>query len=253
MKQLENKVAIITGASSGIGYEAAKLFASEGASVVLSARRGGQLNDLVGEIKSSGGKAVAFPCDVSREDGVVELVNFAKKQFGGIDIAFNNAGILGQLGPITDISSENWAETLSTNLTGAFYCAKHQIPAMLERGGGSIIFTSTFIGNTVGLPGMSAYAASKAGLNGLTKVLAAEYGEKNIRVNTLIAGGTDTPMSESFISSEEVREYVKSIHALKRTAHPLEIAKAALYLASDSSSFVTGSSLFVDGGASLSK
>lgn len=140
---------------------------------------------------------------------------------------------------------------MGVNLTGGFLCAKHQIPAMLSRGGGSIIFTSTFIGYTVGLPHTAAYAASKAGLIGLTKALAAEFGRKGIRVNALVPGGTDTAMSRAFADTPEALGFVRGLHALKRMAAPEEIAQSALYLASEASSFTTGSALLTDGGVSI--
>lgn len=142
---------------------------------------------------------------------------------------------------------------MNTNLTSAFLGAKYQIPAMLYRNCGSLIFTSTFVGYTVGLPGMAAYAASKAGLIGLTQSLAAEFGSKGIRVNALLPGGTDTPMSRIFANTPETLAFVQGLHALKRIALPEEIAQSALYLASDASSFTTGSALLVDGGVSINR
>ncbi len=189
------KVAIVTGASSGIGRATAKLFAEQGASVVLAARREKELELLAAEISGEGGRAQALAGDVRDEAYAKALVELAIGEFGGLDIAFNNAGIVGSMGPISELSVDDWRDTLDTNLTGAFLGAKYQIPAMIERGGGSLIFTSTFVGHTVGMPGMAAYAASKAGLIGLTQVLAAEYGPKGIRVNALLPGGTDTPAS----------------------------------------------------------
>ncbi|MCG8432993.1 MAG: SDR family oxidoreductase, partial [Gammaproteobacteria bacterium] len=135
----------------------------------------------------------------------------------------------------------------------AFLGAKYQIPAMIDSGGGSIVFTSSFVGYTVGFPNMSAYSASKAGLIGFTKAVAVEYGAQGIRVNALLPGGTDTPMGRESANTPEAVEFVKSIHALKRLAQPEEIAKSALYLASDSSSFTTGTALLVDGGVSICK
>jgi len=150
---------------------------------------------------------------------------------------------------------ENWRETLDTNLTDAFLGAKYQLPAMVERGGGSLIFTSTFVGHTVGMPGMAAYAASKAGLIGLTQVLAVEYGPKGVRVNALLPGGTDTPASITNApnAGPEVLAFVEGLHALKRIAKPEEIAGSALYLASSASAFTTGIALLADGGVSINR
>ncbi|WP_266158859.1 SDR family oxidoreductase [Dyella silvatica] len=253
MGQLSNKVAIITGASSGIGYAAAKLFASEGARVVVTARRLGELQALVTEIQRHGGEAIAVAGDVRDEQLARSVVETAVSRFGGLDIAFNNAGSTGAAAPVPDISTDGWRETLDINLTSAFLGAKYQIPAMADRGGGSIIFTSTFVGYTVGFPGMGAYAASKAGLIGLAQVIAAEFGSKGIRANALLPGGTDTPMGRTVTNTPESRAFVESLHALKRIAQPEEIARSALYLASDASSFTTGSALVVDGGVSINR
>ncbi|RUL79921.1 SDR family oxidoreductase [Dyella choica] len=253
MGQLSKKVAIVTGASSGIGYEAAKLFAKEGAKVVVAARRQRELDALVAEIEREGGEAVAIAGDVRDELLARALVEAAVSHFGGLDIAFNNVGSTGDAMPVPDISVSAWREILDINLTSAFLGAKHQIPAMTERGGGSIIFTSTFVGHTVGFPGMGAYAASKAGLIGLTQVIAAEFGAKGIRANALLPGGTDTPMGRATVNTPEARTFVEGLHALKRLAQPEEIARSALYLASDASSFTTGSALMVDGGVSITR
>jgi NAD(P)-dependent dehydrogenase (short-subunit alcohol dehydrogenase family) len=251
MKTLSNKVAIVTGASSGIGRAAAKLFAQQGAKVIASARRENELNTLVDEIVAAGGQAKALAGDITSESYAKALVDLAISEFGGLDIAFNNAGILGSDDAITDLSLEDWENTLRINLTGCFLGAKYQIPAMAN--GGSLIFTSSFVGCTIGMPNKVAYAASKAGVTGLVKALASEYGAQGIRVNALLPGGTITPMADQFGTSPEVIEFVEGMHALKRRAEPEEIAKAAMYLASDAASFVTGTSMLVDGGVSISK
>ena len=253
MTALSNKVAIITGASSGIGYATAKLFSSEGAKVVVAARRQPELNALVEEIICAGGQAVALAGDVKDEGFAKALVELARDHFGGLDVAFNNAGTLGEMGTTPDVSLAEWENTISTNLTSAFLGAKYQIPAMLERGGGSLIFTSTFVGYTVGFPGTAAYAASKAGLIGLTQTLATEFGAQGIRVNALLPGATDTPMGRAFANTPETLAFVQGLYALKRMALPDEIAKSALYLASDASSFTTGAALLVDGGVSINR
>ncbi|MBB4818623.1 NAD(P)-dependent dehydrogenase (short-subunit alcohol dehydrogenase family) [Pseudomonas alcaligenes] len=253
MSILANKTAIVTGASSGIGFEAAKLFAKEGAKVVAVARRGEALERLVDEITAAGGVAVALAGDIKDEQCVRESVALAVSRFGGLDIAFNNAGSMGALGAVTDISLEGWHDTIDTNLTSAFLCARHQIPELLKRSGASLIFTSSFVGHSVGFPGMAAYAASKAGLVGLTRTLAAEYGGQGLRVNVLLPGGTDTEMGRAAASTPEQKAFVESIHALKRMARPEEIAQSALYLASDASSFVTGTTLFVEGGVTITR
>lgn len=253
MNALNDKVAIITGASSGIGRATALLFAHEGAKLVVSARRARELDDLVAEIADIGGTAIAYAGDITDEATAATLVDLAVRTFGGLDIAFNNAGTLGSMGAISEIALPEWQETIDTNLTSAFLGAKHQVPAMQKRGGGSIIFTSTFVGHTVGMPGMAAYAASKSGLVGLTQVLATEFGASNIRVNALMPGGTDTPMGRAVANTPEARDFVAGLHALKRIASPGEIAMSALHLASDASSFMTGTAMIVDGGVSISR
>jgi NAD(P)-dependent dehydrogenase (short-subunit alcohol dehydrogenase family) len=253
MARLAGKVAIITGASSGIGHATARLFAAEGAQIIIAARRKDALNALVSEIEADGGAAIAVAGDVGDPDLAKKLVDVAVGRFGGLDIAFNNAGTVGKLGSIAELPLEAWRATIDTNLTSAFLGAKHQLPAMIERGGGSLIFTSTFVGYSTGFPGMAAYAASKAGLVGLTRVLAAEFGPKGIRVNALLPGGTDTPMGRAVADTDEARAFVAGLHALKRMAEPEEIARSVLYLASDQSSFVTGAALMVDGGVSINR
>ena len=252
-EQLKGKVAIVTGASSGIGYEAAKLFARQGAQVVATGRRQAELDVLVEEIGQGGGTAVVLAGDVRDERLARALVELAVGRFGGLDIAFNNAGITGEVAPTAGIAPANWDAVLATNLTSAFLGAKYQIPALLARGGGSLIFTSTFVGHSAGFPGMAAYAASKAGLVGLMQVIAGEYGARGVRANVLVPGGTDTPMGRAFTSTPEARAFVEGLYALKRLARPEEIAQAALYLASDASSFTTGACLTVDGGVSINR
>lgn len=253
MNKLANKVAIVTGASSGIGRATALLFAREGAAVVVAARRQAELEDLVREITGMGGAATYVAGDVRQEAYARTLVQTAVDRFGGLDIAFNNAGTLGEMGPTPEISATGWSETIDTNLTSAFFGAKHQIPAMMLRGAGSIIFTSTFVGHTVGFPGVAPYAASKAGLIGLTQSLAAEYGPKAIRVNAILPGGVDTPMGRAMSASPEAMAHVAGLHALKRIATPDELAQSVLYMASGASSFMTGTALLVDGGVSINR
>lgn len=217
---LSHRVAIVTGASSGIGRAAALLFAEAGAAVVVGARRQAELDQLVAAITQQGGSAAAMAGDVRDEAYAQALVATAVERFGGLDIAFNNAGTMGPLQPTPDVQSSDWRDTLETNLTSAFLGAKHQIPAMLARGGGSIILTSTFVGYTAAFAGTAAYAASKAGLIGLTQALATEFGAKAIRVNALLRGGTLTPMARTMNGTPEALAQVAQLHALKRLAQP---------------------------------
>lgn len=252
-RRLEGKVALITGASAGIGRETALLFAAEGARLVLGARRAAELDGLAGEIAAAGGSAVALAGDVRSEAYAQALVALAVRSYGRLDVAFNNAGTLGEGGPSTGVSQAGWDDTLAVNLTGAFLGAKHQIAQMLQGGGGSVIFTSTFVGYSVGFPGTAAYAASKSGLIGLTQVLAAEYGAQGVRVNAVLPGAVDTDMFREKNDSAESQAFVTGLHALKRVAAPREIARAVLYLASDDASFVTGTASLVDGGVSINR
>lgn len=251
--ELQNKVALVIGASSGIGRAAAVLFAKKGAKVIVGARRQGALDDLVAEIAAAGGSACAVAGDACDEAYAKELCDAAVSQYGGLDIALHCAGALGTLAPATELSTANWHNVIDANLTSAFLGAKHQLPLMEKRGGGSLILTSSFVGYTAGMPGMAAYAAAKAGMVGLMKCLAVEYGPKGIRVNALLPGGTDTDMAAEFASTPEEKAFVRSLHVLGRIATPMEIAHSALYLASDASSFTTGHAMLVDGGVSIKK
>ncbi len=253
MSLLENKVVIITGASSGIGRAATKLFAKEGASVVIGARHEDRLNELAEEIENDEGQVRILAGDVTSEGYNKALVDLAISDFGKLDIAFNNAGILGKLVPLPELKLDDWNSAINTNLTSGYLAAKHQIPAMLENGGGSVIFTSSVAGTTVAMPTKSAYAAAKAGLVGLTKTLACEYGAQGIRFNALVPGATATPMADKLGTDPEFIKFLENMHALKRRAQPEEVAASALYLASDLSSFVTGSMVLVDGGVSICK
>ncbi|MET1028036.1 MAG: SDR family oxidoreductase [Dongiaceae bacterium] len=253
MERLENKVAIVTGASAGIGRATAKLFAAEGAKVVIGARRSSELESLVAEIEAAGGKAAALAGDVRDETYAKALVALAVDRFGKLDIAFNNAGTLGQQAPSTEVSLEGWNDAIEINLTGSFLGAKHQIAEMLKQGSGSVIFTSTFVGYSFAFPGVAAYAASKAGLIGLTQALAAEFGPRHIRVNAVLPGAVDTAMYRDMNNTPESQSFITNLHALKRVATAEELARSVLYLASDESSFVTGTASLVDGGVSITR
>ncbi|KVX06711.1 short-chain dehydrogenase [Alcaligenes faecalis] len=244
MALLDGKVALVTGASSGIGRAIALMFAEQGAALVLTARRGALLEAVAKEIRQSGGRAEFVAGDITQAETHEQLIEAANSRFGGLDIAINNAGIVGALKPLAEMSLEEWQATLDTNLEAAFLGARSQIPAMLHRGGGSIVFTSSFVGTSVGIPGMSAYGAAKAALMGLVKGITADYAAQGIRANALLPGGTDTDIA----GDQSSKDWAAGLHAMKRIAQPEEIASAALFLASPMSSFVTGSALFADGG-----
>lgn len=244
---LKNKTILVTGASSGIGAAAAVLFAKNGANVVLGARRPRELEVLSNQINDNNGKAIFLAGDVQNEDYAAAVVDLAMDQFGRLDGAFNNAGTIGELGPIPDMSTSTWQEVITTNLTSAFFAAKAQISALRSRGG-SIVFTSSFVGySNGGMPGMGAYAASKAGLIGLTQSLAVDHAVEGVRVNSILPGGTKTAMAGD---DPQTHEFIANLHPMKRMANPEEIANAALFLLSDSSEFITGSAMTVDGGMS---
>ncbi|MEV7388071.1 glucose 1-dehydrogenase [Streptomyces sp. NPDC091215] len=245
---MDGRVVMITGASSGIGAAAARLFAEHGARVVLTARRHEQLGSLAEEIESGGGRAVAVPADVRRGEDVARVVETAVDRFGRLDAAFNNAGrtALGQ--DLHEMSDDDYDAVMDVNVRGVWNCMRHQIRAMLTTGGGAIVNTASVAGliaTGVGAP----YVASKHAVIGLTKAAAASYGDRDIRVNALAVGSTLTEMMESVIEQLPGVEQTFFARAIqKRFAAPVEVARAALWLCSDASSFVTGATLPVEGG-----
>lgn len=248
--ELEKKTIIVTGASSGIGAAAALLFASEGADVVLGARRSAELEAVVQEIRRCNGCATYLAGDVQDPDYAAALVELAVSSFGKVDGAFNNAGIVGKMMSVPEMGLDNWNEVIAINLTSAFLAAKAQIPALQSNGGGSIVFTSSFVGfSNGGMPGMAAYAASKAGLIGLTQSLASQHAAEGIRINALLPGGTVTPSGGE--GDPATLEFVAALHPMKRMASAKEIAQAALFLLGERSTFMTGSPMIVDGGISV--
>jgi NAD(P)-dependent dehydrogenase (short-subunit alcohol dehydrogenase family) len=248
--ELKNKSIIVTGASSGIGAAAALLFAAEGANVVLGAPRSAEMETLAEQINQSNGRAVFLSGDAKDENYANALVDLAMKEFGGLDGAFNNAGIVGKMGPVADMRIGNWNDVISVNLTSAFLAAKAQIPILKKRGQGSIVFTSSFVGfSNGGMPGMGAYAASRAGLIGLVQSLASDHAADGVRINALLPGGTITPSGGE--GDPAALDFIANLHPMKRMANAKEIAQAALFLLSDRSTFVTGSPMIVDGGMSV--
>lgn len=247
--ELRNKTIIITGASSGIGAAAARLFAAEGANVVLGARRKNELEQMVAQITEANGTACCLAGDVTKGRYASALVDLAVDTYGALDGAFNNAGIMGDMGPVSTMQPANWDAVIAANLSSAFYAAQAQIPVMAAQKSGALVFTGSFVGcSNGGLPGMAAYAASKAGLVGLTQALASEHAGEGLRINALLSGGTKTPMAGE---DPESLAFIANLHPVKRLADPEEIAQSALYLLSDRASFVTGTSLAVDGGMSV--
>jgi NAD(P)-dependent dehydrogenase (short-subunit alcohol dehydrogenase family) len=248
--RLAGKVAIVVGASSGFGRAAADLFALNGAAVVLAARRADLLQDAVERIRSSGGEAVAIGTDVLLEADLDRLVAQAFERFGGLDIMFNNAGT--QLFKNADeTTAEEWDRVLGVNLRGTWLGCKHAIPVMRRNGGGAIINTSSIYA-TAGVPAQAAYAASKGAVLSLTRQLAIELAPARIRVNCLCPGWIDTEYARNWFAGQSdpdaAWQATLAAYPLGRPGEPVEAAQAALFLASDEASFVTGQALYVDGG-----
>jgi NAD(P)-dependent dehydrogenase (short-subunit alcohol dehydrogenase family) len=248
MEQLMGKVAIVTGASAGIGRAAAFALAAEGASVVVSDIDVERGEEVAAAIRDKGGSALFVAADVSDDVQVAALVDAAVETFGGLDLAFNNAGIEGATAPTAECAVTNWHRTLAVNLTGVWSCMRHEIPRMLERGGGSIVNNASVAG-LVGFVGIPAYVASKHGVVGLTKTAALEYAAQGIRVNAVCPGVIDTEMVERFIGgSPEARDAMLAMEPVGRLGLAEEIADAVVWLCSPRSSFVTGQAIAVDGG-----
>ena len=248
MAELSGKVAIITGAASGIGKAATMLFAKEGAHVVLA-----DLNVKAGEevaaAASASTRCVFQRTDVSQEPDIAALVKRALDEFGGLDIMYNNAGIGGAVGPLAEISVEDWDKTQAVCLRGVFLGIKHSVKPMRARGGGAIVSTASIAG-VWGYPNLHAYCAAKAGVVNLTRSAALEFAADNIRVNCIAPGGVSTPIVYGGEANKEaMEERLKRGQPIQRAGQPEDIAQAVLFLASEKSSFVTGQTLVVDGGA----
>ncbi|MBP2302100.1 SDR family NAD(P)-dependent oxidoreductase [Azospirillum picis] len=250
MGRLQDKVAIVTGGNSGIGRAAALLFAREGASVAVAARREAEGRAVADRIVREGSKAIFVRTDVAVADDHRKLVDATVAAFGRLDLAFNNAGMAQSGTAIADLGEDEWNRVIAVNLTGVFLAMKHQIPAMLEAGGGAIVNTSS-VGGLVANPGLSAYQASKHAVIGLTKVAALELAQRNIRVNAICPGGTRSEMFDQWTADPAVNAQVLAAHPIGRFSDPAEQAEAALFLLSDKASYVTGVALPVDGGMTV--
>lgn len=245
-KTLKNKVAIITGASSGIGKSTALLFSTHGAKVVLADIDEAGGNKVKDEIVNAGGEAIFVKADTSNPDDSAKTVNKAEETFGRLDIAINNAGVGGESAPVGDYSIESWNKTIAINLSGVFYGMHYQIPAMLKNGGGAVVNIASILGR-VGFASSSAYVAAKHGVLGLSKTAALEYSSKGVRVNSVGPGFIKTPLLENNLE-EEAMEQIAGMHPIGRMGEAEEVAELILWLSSDKASFVTGSYHAVDGG-----
>ncbi|WP_326697701.1 SDR family oxidoreductase [Streptomyces sp. NBC_01754] len=246
---LAGKTAMITGASSGIGEAAARLFAAEGAAVLLMARREDELNQLAREIRDSGGRAEISAGDVSVAEDVQRAVDAAREHFGTLDAAFNNAGFAGEdLSLLHELDQTVFDRTMAVNVNGTWNCLRAQIPVMLQAGAGAIVNTSsTAAMGATGAP--VPYVAAKHAVLGMTRAAAAEYAPHGIRINTLVVGTTRTDMIDQAVEAyPHLGTAFVARQMQKRMADPIEIAQAALWLCSNRASFATGSALAVDGG-----
>lgn len=247
MSKLENKVAIITGAGSGIGKATALLFAKEGAKVVVSDINEEGGNKVVEEIKSAGGEAIFVKANTASPEDNENLVKETVKAFGKLDVAVNNAGIGGENAKAGDMSVEGWKRVVDINLSGVFYGVKYQASEMVKNGGGSIINVASILGQA-GFANSSGYVAAKHGVVGMTKAVAWEYAQDKVRVNAVGPGFIYSGLVNEETMGKEALQFLETKHAFGRLGQPEEIAAMFLFLASDDASFVTGSYYTVDGG-----
>jgi NAD(P)-dependent dehydrogenase (short-subunit alcohol dehydrogenase family) len=251
MNRLNGKVAVITGGNAGIGEAIAKVFAREGASVVITGRRQGELDRVVSDIVKEQGKAFAVAGSVTDEPHVQETVRRAVQQFGQLDILINNAGV-GDFGKrLHEIDDATWAQVLNVNLTGVFRMMRAVLPQMIKQGKGAIINISS-IASLVGLPTLPAYAASKGAIDAMTRALAVDYAKEGIRCNVVNPGLIDTPMAAPLMNNPEQLNTILSHYPIRRAGKPEEVANMVLYLVSDEATWVTGGTFPIDGGMTIS-
>ena len=244
---LADRVSLITGGGAGIGRATALAFAEAGARVVVADVMVDEGKETTRIIKEAGGESLFVKADVSREADVAALIEKSVETYGRLDCAFNNAGIDGELGVLQDQSEENWDRVININLKGVWLCMKYEIQQMLKQGSGVIVNTSSIAGLTG--QGTVAYAASKHGVVGITKVAALENATNGIRVNAVCPAAVYTPMVENLMSSDEnIKAYIENMQPMGRVGQPEEISQAVVWLCSDAASFITGHALPIDGG-----
>lgn len=249
MGKLDYKVAIITGASSGIGKAAAILFASEGAKVVVASRRREAGEEAIKVIKEAGGETMYIMTDVSKARDVEELVRITVDTYGRLDILYNNAAIVHGPASTADMTVEEWEETIAINLTGSWLCMKYVIPEMINNGGGSIINTASLAAE-VGVTNQIAYSATKGGVISMSRVAAVEYANKGIRVNCIAPGPIATPLLVGFYGEDGVK-YLSGLNPRGYLGSMEDVARLALFLASEESSHIIGQTLVIDGGHTI--
>lgn len=247
--RLSDKVAIVTGAGSGIGKATALLMAAEGARVVVADITAASCDETVQAIRDAGGDAITVQTDVTSEDQIRNMVDRTIEHYGRIDIAFNNAGIAGESAPTGEYTPDGWDRVIGVNLTGVFLCMKYELQQMVKQGTGSIVNCSSILG-TVGFENAPAYVAAKHGVIGLTKTAALEYARQGIRVNAVCPGFIDTAMIDQAASKSDndMKAMLAEMEPVGRMGTGNEVAEAVVYLASDGAAFTTGIGLLVDGG-----
>ena len=247
MSWFAGKVVLVTGGNAGIGRATARQFAKLGAQVVVSGRRETEGHAVIAEIEELGGKAIFVKTDVSKESDVKAMVERTLATFGRLDCAFNNAGIEQALTPLPDQTEDTYDQIMDVNVKGVWLSLKHEIPAMLQNGGGAIVNNSSVAG-LIGFATAPIYAASKHAVAGLTKSVALEYAKQNVRVNAVAPGAIETRMFRDFATAPEVRQMLESAHPIGRIGRPEEIASTVIWLCSNDASFVTGQIFPIDGG-----
>jgi NAD(P)-dependent dehydrogenase (short-subunit alcohol dehydrogenase family) len=245
----KNKVVLVTGATSGIGKATAVAFAAAGAKVVVSGRRVEEGQAVVAEIKSGGGEGIYVKADVAKEADVAALVRKTLQTYGRLDVAFNNAG-LEHAGPVTELTEEQYRKVMDVNVLGVLLSLKHELPAILKTAGRGAVVNTGSVAGTIGMAGVSLYVASKHAVSGLTKAVALEYASQGVRINCVAPAAIETPMFERFAGPAEsdMRKRMASLHPIGRIGQPQEVADVVLWLSSDAASFVTGQTIYVDGG-----